>query len=208
MRIIVRALTVAIFCLFGSMSGLMGQSKLEIGLGIGINHSSIKDDYRTLAGPLEGPNKGIRFPAIFSRIGYKFSDRFHLNSGVGLSWLGALRKDRTARIIATTIEVPLQLEWNATQSFHLSSGVSYNYITGIESETEQMKFNLLTSIDSRHQLGLKHGIAYSHKLVELSLSYTHYLSYLFKDTIEVNGAEVGTFVSKFRNIQLGVIFRG
>ena len=208
MKIIVRDLTIAIIFVFTCFSWMNGQSKFEVGIGIGINHSTIDDDFRTSAGPMADINKLIRFPAIFSRLGYKYSDRFHLNSGIGFSWLGALRRDQTARTIASTLELPLQIEWNATQSFHLSSGVAYNYITDIESETDQSKFDLLASVDSRHQFGLKHGIAYSHKLVELSLSFTHYLTYLFKEPIEVNGVEVGTYVSKFRNIQLGVLIRG
>jgi len=208
MKIIVRDLTIAMFLVFASVSWINGQSKIEIGLGIGINHSTINDDFRTQTGPMEDINKLIRIPAIFSRLGYKYSDRFHLNSGVGFSWLGALRRDQTARTIATTVELPLQVEWNVKPSIHLSSGIAYNYITDIESETDQLKFDLLASIHSRHQLGLKHGIAYSHKLVELSLSFAHYMTYLIKEPIVVNGIEVGTYVSKFKNIQLGVIIRG
>lgn len=185
-----------------------GQSKFEFGIGLGINHSKIDEDIKTQFGPLETQYNGHRLLAVMTRIGYKINDRFHVNSGPGFSWLGGLRKDKTARVVATTFEMPFQLEYNLLDNIHLSSGPVYNYIVGIKNETNQSNSDILPSVDSRHQLGLKHGISFSHKLLELSLSYSHYLTDVFNFTFtDANGNDVGTSVSKFRNIQIGFIFR-
>jgi len=186
----------------------IGQSKFEFGVGLGINHSKLNDDIRTQLGPVDSQYNGLRLPSVMTRIGYKINDRFHLNAGPGFSWLGGLRKDKTERMIATTLEIPLQLEYNLRDNIHISSGPIYNYIAGIENETDQSKFNMLQLVDSRHQLGFRHGLAFSHKLIEISLSYSHYLTDVFNFAItDVNGNTIGSSVSRFRNIQLGFIFR-
>ena len=100
---------------------IFSQSNFEYGIGIFVNHSKIDEQYNTSIGPIEGAHKGMRLLAVSTRFGYKFTDQFHLNSGVGFSWLGALRKDLSGRIVASTIEIPLQLEWNPWNSIHFSS---------------------------------------------------------------------------------------
>ena len=187
----------------------ISQSKFEFGIALNINHSNINEDIRTTIGAADGVFKGTRLPGIATRIGYKINNKFHLNSGPGISWLGALLKDNTARTTATTFEIPLQLEYNISSSLQFSSGPIYNYITAVTNETDQTKMDGLEAINSRHQLGLKTSIAYSHKLIELSLSYTPYFSKLYELNItDANGNDVGSVVSKFQNIQLGIVFRG
>ena len=187
----------------------MGQSKFEYGIGIGINHSKIEEDIKTQAGPGEESLKGIRLLNLYTRLGYKLNDNFHLNSGFGLSWMGGLRKDLTARVIGSTFEIPVQLEWNIGQNVSLASGPIYNYIFKLENETENTKFDQIHRTKSRHQFGLKHGIAFSYQLVELSLSYSHYLSDLYDlPLLDENGNKIGSVVSKFRNIQIGIVIRG
>jgi hypothetical protein len=190
-------------------NSIIGQSKFEYGIGIMINHSKIDEKSITQFGLAEETNKGLRLLAVTTRIGYKFTDRFHLNSGIGFSWLGSLRKDLSSRIVASTIAIPLQLEFNPWKSIHFSSGLNYNYVYGISAETNQTENSLMSIINSKHQLGLKHGIAISHQHLELSVSYAHYFTDLFiLQLTDANGNDIGTSFSKFRNIQLGLIFRG
>lgn len=185
------------------------QSKFEFGIGLNINHSNINDDIRTNLGMVDDIFKGTRLPGLSTRVGYKMNDRFHINTGPGFSWIGALQKDNTARTTATTFELPVQLEWNLTSNIQFSSGPIYNYIIAITNETDQTKMDGLAAIDSRHQFGIKSSISYSYQLVELSLSYTPYFSNLYNYALtDSNGNEIGTVQSKFRNIQLGVVFRG
>lgn len=187
---------------------LFSQSKLEIGFGIGINHSTINDKIYTDTGSISGVNKGNRLLVLNSRVGYKFTTQFHLNSGVGLSFIGSLRKDLAGRETASTIEIPLQIEWNPVEYLNISSGPVYNYVYSMSSETDQTKTDLLNLLHTRHQFGLSHRIAVSHKLIELYLSYAHYFSDTFNSNItDVNGNEIGTLVSKMRNIQIGFVVR-
>ena len=130
--------SILVLFIFVSAS-IFGQSKFEYGVGIMINHSKIDEKSVTSVGILEEPYKGTRLPAVTTRIGYKYSDRFHLNTGAGFSWLGSLRKDLNGRIIASTVEIPLQLEYNAWNSIHFSSGLIYNYVYGISAETQQIE---------------------------------------------------------------------
>ena len=190
------------------MLGALQAQKFEFGVGLGINHSNISEDIRSQVGSIDGIYKGHRLPAINTRLGYKLNDRFHINSGFGMSWLGALTKDVTMRVIASTAEIPLQLELNVTDGLSLSSGFSYNHILNISSGDTQTTNDLLQNINSRHQIGLKHGIAYGYKRIELSINYTHYLTNLFElNLTDENGNNIGSLISKFRNIQLGVLFR-
>jgi len=201
--------SILIFCFLLFLAGSsFGQSKFEFGVGLGINHSHIDEDISTLIGAQEEQQKGMRLPALMTRIGYKLNDRFHLNTGLGFSWMGSIQRNHSSRMIATTFELPLQLEWNPRSSIHLSTGPIYNYILGITNEFEEMDIDMLPGVKSRHQLGLKHGIAYSHNLLELSLSYSHYMTDVFNLALtDVNGNLFGTLVSKFRNIQLGILIR-
>jgi len=208
MKINSKNLLLCFFLFFASVSFLLGQSKFEFGIGIAINHSKINEDIKTQFGPGENGNKGIRLLGLSTRIGYKFSDRVHLNSGAGISWLGSLRKDLSARVVASTFELPIQLEWNPWKHFQISSGPTYNYIIGIDSEVEGEKFDRLPAIKSRHQIGLRHSISYSYELIELTLGYTHYMTDLFNQELtDVNGNSIGTLVSKLQNIQIGIIVR-
>ena len=198
---------ILLILLFSLNLGL-GQSKFEYGVGIGINHSAINDDIRTQVGQSEGLYKGYRLPALFLRLGYKMNDRFHLNSGLGYSWIGAIRKDRSSRIVATTIEIPLLLEFNATENIHFTTGPLFNYVSGLKNQSEQYDNDILPTAHTRHQFGLRHGIAYSHKLIELSLSYSHYFTDIFAfDIRDSNGNPVGSQISKFKNIQIGIIIK-
>ncbi len=199
-------ISLSFFFLFTGL--ISGQSKFEYGLGIGINHSGIDENIKTISGPGSELFKGLRLPALMTRIGYKINDRFHINVGPGFSWLGSLQKDFSSRLVASTFEVPLQVEWNPWHNIHLSTGSVYNYIIGISNKNDLMDFDLLPLVDSRQQIGLRHGISFSHRLIEFSLNYTHYLTEVFNSQLtDVNGNIIGTSVSKFRNIQLGIIFR-
>lgn len=201
-------LAIILFSFFLYPHLVLSQSKFEFGIGFFMNASDIDEEILTKTGNFEESYKRMRQPAIKSRIGYKMTDRFHLNSGVGHSWLGALKNNLEYQITARTIEIPLLLEWNPIHYFHLSSGVCYNYITAMSIETEDSKSNILSSINTRHQIGLKQGIGVSHKLVEFSLSYTHYFSNLFLFPLfDINGNNIGTYQSKFKNIEFGVTIR-
>ncbi|MEM9548821.1 MAG: hypothetical protein AAGA77_22745 [Bacteroidota bacterium] len=208
MTIKIENLLLILFLFIFSMDTVYSQSKFEFGLGLMINHSSINQSNTTVSGPTPPSYNGLRLPAVTTRIGYKINDTWHLNTGPGISWLGALEKDHSNRIIASTLELPLQLEWNATRYIHLASGPIYNYIMGIKSEDESMDFDLIPQIKSRHQFGFRHTISFSYELVELSLHYAHYLSDVFNFMLtDVNGNFVGTSVSQFGNIQLGIVIR-
>jgi len=208
MAINFKSIILVFSCLVFILNSSVCQSKFEFGLGIGINHSSIDEDIKTQAGRLENSYKGMRLPVVMTRIGYKINDKWHVNSGPGLSWVGALQKDLSARVIASTLELPVQLEWNAGMHIQFSSGPVYNYILGIKNENDSMDSDLLPQVHARNQLGLRHGIAFSYDLVELSLHYSHYLSDVFNFALtDVNGNFVGTLVSRFGNIQLGIIIR-
>ena len=197
-----------LFIFIFASTSINGQSKFEFGVGFLINHSNIDEKIFSQFGQGETTYKGIGLLALTTRLGYKFSDKFHLNSGVGYSRLGGLRKDLSGQVVASTLEVPLQLEWNPWKNIHFSSGLNYNYVYGIKAETEDTKTNLMSIIDTKHQFGLKHGVAVSYKMVELSLNYAHYFTDLFNlPLLDVNGDEVGTYSSKFRNFQVGLIFR-
>jgi hypothetical protein len=192
-----------------STSFIFGQSKFEYGIGIMINHSQIDEQIFTESGPIDKQYKGLSLPAVTTRIGYKHSKKFHLNTGIGFSWLGSLRRDLNGRIIATTLEAPLQLEWNAKEFLQFRSGLLYNYILSITAETDQTNSSLLEILKTKHQIGLQHGVAFSHKAIELSLSYAHYFTNVFElEITDSNGNSIGSSRSKFGNIQLGVVFRG
>ncbi len=197
------------FCfLLFSIGSSYSQSKFEFGVGIGINHSDIVEDIKTQIGGQEGQQKGLRLPALMTRVGYKINDRFHINTGPGLSWMGAIERNHSSRMIASTFELPLQLEWNPKHSIHLSTGPIYNYILGISNQSDLMNIDMLPGVKSRHQIGLKHGVAFSYNLLELSLSYSHYLTDVFNIQLtDVNGNLFGTLVSRFKNIQLGILIR-
>ena len=174
-----------------------------------INHSKINEEVFVPLAPVTGSYKVRRQLALTTRLGYKYSERFHLNSGVGFSWLGAFKKDLTEQIVASTIEVPLQIEWNPRPYLHLSSGINYNYVYGFSSTVNENNSDLLPLIHSRHQLGLRHGIAISHQQIEFSLSYSHYFTDLFRSSVmDENGNEIGSLIWTLSNIQLGIIFRG
>ncbi|MDF1695952.1 MAG: hypothetical protein P1U56_08980 [Saprospiraceae bacterium] len=195
-----------VFFLF--TSHVSGQSKFEYGIGIGINHSKIDEQISTLTGSQSDSYKVLRLPAVSTRIAYKLNEKFHINSGAGFSWLGSLKRDLSKRVIASTVEVPLQLEWNVNRNFHITTGPVYNYTVGLTDETETSKIDILPIVNSKHQFGLKHGIGYSHESLEFTLSYSHYMTdLLVLPVFDVNGNEIGTLFSKLSNIQLGIIFR-
>lgn len=194
---------------FFILDTLDAQSKFEYGIGIMINHSKINEEVFVPLSSVEGSYKVNRQLALTTRIGYKPNDKFHINSGVGFSWLGSLKKNLQEQVLASTVEVPLLFEWNPKPYLHFSTGPLYNYVYSFASSTKQNVDSLLPFIHSRHQLGLRHGIGISHQLIEFSLSYSHYFTDIFQSSVtDVNGNEIGTSVWKFSNIQLGIIFRG
>lgn len=193
------------FCFTGI---LLGQSKFEYGIGVGINHSQINQEISTIVGPGFPNEKGLRLPAVMTRIAYKINDEFHLNTGPGISWIGSLDKDLEYRTVATTVEIPLAIEWNPWKHMQVSTGPVYNYIAGMTIESDQQNIDMLFLVESRHQVGLRHGISFSYEDVELFANYSHYLTDVFNVRLtDVTGSIVGTSQSKFKNIQIGVIFR-
>ena len=184
------------------------QSKFEYGVGVGINHSEIKEEISTPAGPARSQSKGIRLPALYLKVGYNHNKKIHFNSGLGLSWLGSFQRDLSAREIATTIEIPALLEWNATEHFLISSGPIYNYILDMTNDDAVQNIDILPSVNTRHHLGFQSGVAMSYEIIELSLSYAHYLTNVFNlRYTDENGNDIGTLVSRFRNFRIGITIR-
>lgn len=208
MKINPKRLALLVILFFATHIILVGQSKYEFGIGFSINHSKINDDIKTQNGPGVSLNKGTRLLGLTSRIGYKFNDRFHLNSGLGFTWLGSLRKDHSSREVARMFELPVQLEWNMWKHIQFSSGPVYNYILGMYNEFEGEKFDLINLVKTRHQLGLRHSISFSYDLIEISLAYTHYMTDLYNLAVaDINDNIIGSKVSRFQNIQIGVVLR-
>jgi len=199
-------LTFVFLCM--SLTKANGQSKFEFGIGIGINHSSLEDDIRTPNGKLESNFRGLRMLALSTRIGYKFNNRFHLNGGLGLSWIGSQQRDLKARRIASTLEVPLQIEYNLSKHFQIRSGLIYNYVFSYAYETETDEIDIQDSLHGRHQVGIRNGIALSYELVELFLNYDHYFTDLSRMILtDVNGDPFGTYSNRIHNIQFGIMIR-
>ena len=202
-----KILLLCLFLLFTTQI-ITAQSKFEYGVGLGINHSEIKEEISTPAGPARSQSKGIRLPALYLKVAYNQSKRIHFNSGLGISWLGSFQRDLSAREIATTIEIPALIEWNFADHFLLRSGPIYNYILDMTNDDTVQNIDLLPSVNTRHHLGLQLGGAFSYEILELSLSYAHYITNVFNlRYTDENGNDIGTLVSRFRNFRIGITIR-